>query len=71
MMFYLQRFVGWVLYTLRFRPCFSISIANTMTAGYGELGDYGFWQYPVPSAFWLKRQSMGRTQTPSTTVRNK
>lgn len=29
------------------RPCFSNSIADTLTCGYGQLDDYGFWEFPL------------------------
>ena len=29
------------------KPGHSTSIADTPTSGYGELDDYGFWEYPL------------------------
>lgn len=33
------------------RPCYSTGIHGSLTAGYGRLDDYGFWQYPLPAVF--------------------
>lgn len=29
-------------------PSYSTSIADELTAGYGELSEYGYWEYPLP-----------------------
>lgn len=30
---------------------------NTLTYGYGELDDYGFWQFQIPSVFLNKGEA--------------
>ena len=32
------------------KPGYSTSIAGALTAGYGELDDYGFWEYPLDAS---------------------
>jgi len=32
------------------KPGHSTSIADTPTSGYGELDDYGFWEYPLDAS---------------------
>lgn len=29
-------------------PCFSSGICGALTAGYGRLDYYGYWEYPLP-----------------------
>jgi hypothetical protein len=41
-----------VLYRLGFKPESSTDIAENLTMGYGELDDYGFWQYQIPNAIY-------------------
>ena len=53
MIYKIQRFIGWALYKLGYKPSLSHSIADTITAGYGRLDDNGFWQYPAPDNFWM------------------
>lgn len=31
------------------RPGYSTGVCGNMTCGYGRLGFYGYWQYPVPA----------------------
>ena len=38
------------LFAVGRRPLHSTSIAGTETSGYGELDDYGFWEYPLYAA---------------------
>ena len=49
------RLVGWILYKINRQPGHSTSICGTLTAGYGVLDDYGFWQFPVPHDHWRGR----------------
>jgi hypothetical protein len=30
------------------RPSYSTGICESVTAGYGRLDDYGYWEYPLP-----------------------
>jgi hypothetical protein len=32
-------------------PCFSTGIDDSLTAGYGDLDSYGFWEYDLPGFF--------------------
>lgn len=45
----LRRRIGEFLFFLGKKPCYSTGICGNMTCGYGQLGSYGYWQYPVPS----------------------
>jgi hypothetical protein len=47
-----ERFVGWLLWTLRVKPGFSWTIADQPSAGYGKIDPNGFWQFPVPLSHW-------------------
>ena len=48
MKYWIQRQIGKVLYALGRPLTYSMSIADEVTAGYGELDCNGFWQYPAP-----------------------
>lgn len=36
-----------ILYRLGFKPKYSTGICGGITVGYGELDDYGYWQYEL------------------------
>jgi hypothetical protein len=42
-----RRDIALFLLTAGCKPCFSTSIADTPTAGFGDLDEYGFWEYPI------------------------
>jgi len=44
----INNFIGWLLFHLGRTPNYSHNIAEQLTAGYGKLDEYGFWQYPAP-----------------------
>jgi len=39
--------VAEILWRLGFKASYSTNIAGGLTGGYGELDEYGFWQYPL------------------------
>lgn len=34
------------------KPGYSSGIDEALTCGYGELDDYGFWEFPLPKKYW-------------------
>jgi hypothetical protein len=36
------------------KPCYSSGIDDSTTCGYGELDEYGFWEFPLPKKYWHK-----------------
>lgn len=50
MKYWLQRQIGKILYALRRRITYSTGIGGEVTAGYGELNDNEYWQYPAPNS---------------------
>jgi hypothetical protein len=45
-------FIAKILLASGRRPNFSTSIAEETTAGFGQLDEFGFWQYPLSSQ-WI------------------
>lgn len=39
--------VAYALFDAGFKPCYSSSICESLTAGYGKLHEYGDWEYPL------------------------
>lgn len=49
MKYWLQRQIGRILYALGRPLTYSMGLADEVTAGYGEINDNGYWQYPAPA----------------------
>ena len=37
------------------KPSYSTDIAENITCGYGEVDEYGFFDFPLPKQYWDKK----------------
>lgn len=40
------------------KPYYSSGIDESITCGYGDLDDYGFWEFPLPDKYWKEKLKM-------------